>query len=173
MEQAASQASAQFQQKQRTFISRTQQLVSYLQEKAQRLGETIHVYVNRYPPLAAFIFTLIAFSAIPISIFVLFAALTTAATLSVALVGFAMLEGAMLFAGAGVLITVLGGVTLVTGVAFCWLFGIYLSYRGISMLYCNLSGGAWSLTESVRGLTEKTKQAVASQSSSPIGGTTI
>ena len=162
MEQAASQATAQLQQKQRTLIYKTQQVVSYFQEKAQKLGEVIRIYVNRYPPLAAFIFTLLAFSALPISIFVLFAAVTVAATLSVALVGFAIVEGAMLFTGAGVLLAVLGGVTLVTGIVFSWLFGIYLSYRGITMLYCNISGGAWSLTESVRGLTEKSKQAATS-----------
>lgn len=143
-------------------VCRSQQLVDYFQMTSQRTAEGLRVYINMYPPLAAFLFTLLAFSAVPVSIYVLFAAVTVVVTLSTALIGFAIIEGTMLFAGAGILLAVLGVVSCLTGVVFCWLFGIYLCYRGCCMLYSNVSGGAWSLTEFVRGIAEKAQQRVSS-----------
>jgi len=135
----------------RSVSYRAQNWYNRLQQMLQNVADTVRVYVNRYPPLAAFLFTILIFSAIPISLYILFAAFTIALTLSVATIGFAVVEGTMLLAGAGVLLAILSGITAVTGVGFSWLFGIWMAYRGGCLLVSKFGSGASSLSEVVSG----------------------
>lgn len=133
------------------FQNRFQNILNLLQQIGRNLVENLRIYVNQYPPLAAFLFTIMAFSAVPITIFLLFAGTSIAITLSTALIGFSLVEGTLLMLGGGLLAVFLGGVTLFTSIGFTWLLGIWIAYRGIQFLYQRMSGTSSSIGESVTG----------------------
>jgi len=145
----------------RSVSYRAQNWYHRIQNLVQNMTDTVRVYVNRYPPLAAFLFTILIFSAIPISLYILFAAFTIAMSLSVATIGFAVVEGTMLLAGAGVLLTILSCITAATGIGFSWLFGIWMAYRGGSMLMSKFGSSASSLSEVVSGQVRNATQSAA------------
>src|SRR5690242_164400 len=82
----------------------SEKMKSMVQNWLSRTFDTVRVYVNRYPPLAAFIFALVALSSIPIGVFLLFATISSSITLFIALSGFALVEGVMLVMAGGVLL---------------------------------------------------------------------
>ena len=139
--------------------NRMQRVMRYLQDISNHFGSRLRVYVNQYPPLAAFLFTLLIFSAIPVSLYVIFAAITIAVTLSTALVGFAIVEGFMLVLGGAFLLVTLGGITVVTGIGFSWLLTIWLAYRSGTMLFERFRSSASSLSGAVSGQIQNITQA--------------
>lgn len=122
----------------------------WLQGCIQNSADTLRVYVNRYPPLAAYLFTLMVLSAVPISMFLVYSLVSSSIILSVALVGFALVEGTILLVGGGLLMTVLGGIGLFTTIGFGIISFFYVGYRGFSMVFGRFWSGAGSLTESVQ-----------------------
>lgn len=102
----------------------------WLQQWIQNSADTLRVYVNHYPPLAAFLFTLLVLSAVPVSVYVIFGLVTATIFLTVALVGFSIVEGFILLISGGILMTILGGVALFTTISFAVVSSIYASYRG-------------------------------------------
>lgn len=106
----------------------------YISNCLQNSANTLREYVNRYPPLAAFIFSLLVLSAIPITVYLTFAIVTSAVVLTIALIGFSIVEGTMLMAGGGILLAVLGGVGLFSLVTFGFISFIYLGYKAGAMI---------------------------------------
>jgi hypothetical protein len=147
----------------RSMTNRFRNVIDYVQGMAQNMGDTLRIYVNRYPPLAAFLFTLLIFSAIPISMFLIFAATTVAFTFSTATVGVIVVEGFLLSCGAGILGLVLFGIAAVTGVGFSWLFAFWLAYRSACMLLSKVSSGTSSLTDVVSGHIKPVLQSTGEQ----------
>lgn len=110
----------------------------WLQNWIQNTADTLRVYVNQYPPLAAFLFTLLVLSAVPVSIYVLFGLVTSAIFLTIALIGFSFVEGFILITSGGILMAILGGIGLFTTIGFAVISSIYLGYRGFSFLMTNV-----------------------------------
>lgn len=106
-----------------------EQLRTWLTQSIQKHASTARAYINRYPPLAAFIFSLLVLSAVPVSIYLIFAVVTSAVVLTIALIGFSVVEGTMLLAGGGVLLALLAGIGLFTLVTFGFISFIYAGYR--------------------------------------------
>ena len=134
-----------FQQKANTQL---ESFKNYIGNCLQNSAGTLREYVNKYPPLAAFVFSLLVLSAVPISIYIAFALVTSAIVLTIALIGFSIVEGTMLMAAGGILLAVLGGVGLFSLVTFGFISFIYLGYKGGSMLvnqiYQTTSGSTFS-----------------------------
>ena len=118
---------------------------NWLTQSINNTAESLRYYVNRYPPLAAFLFTLLVLSAVPVATFGLFTFVTSAIFLSIALIGFGIVEGLCLMAGGGVLLTVLGGITLVTTIAFGWVAMIYAVWRSGSFVANKMMEGGQQL----------------------------
>jgi len=135
----------------RSMSDRCHKIKEYLQHLAQKIADMLRVYVNQYPPFAAFLFTLLIFSVIPVTLYALFAAITIAFTLSIAMIGFSIVEITILLGGAGCLLVVLFIITVVTGVIFSWLVGFWLAYRFGYMLLSKFGSSASSLTDAVSG----------------------
>lgn len=114
----------------------------WLQNNLRGVTEQARYYINQYPPLAAFLFTLLVLSAVPVSIFVAFGVVTSVFFLSVALIGFSVVEGTILLTSGGVLLAVLGGIGLFTTCAFGFLALCYMGYRGTCMACNQLWQGA-------------------------------
>jgi uncharacterized membrane protein YgcG len=110
----------------------------WLQNWIQNTADTLRVYVNQYPPLAAFLFTLLVLSAVPVSVYVVFALVTSAIFLTIALVSFSLVEGFILLTSGGILMAILGGIGLFTTIGFAVVSSIYLGYRGFSFLASNV-----------------------------------
>lgn len=146
---------------QRGFSQKTQSWIGSMQGITQNVGETLRAYINRYPPLAAFIFTIFTLSAIPVSVFFLFASITIAFNLSIALIGFAIIEGIVLMGGAGILMFILGTITAVTGIGFSWLLAIWLAYRASYLFFSKLGASASSLSDVVSGQLQYTAQSAS------------
>jgi hypothetical protein len=121
---------------------------------ANQIGE----YANRYPPLAAFIFTLLIFSAIPLGIFVLFSIVTSVIFLSIALISFGIVEGICLATGGTVLLAVLGGITFVTAIGFAWIAAFYAFYKGGLGVFARFSESAGYLTQKTQETIQQLKQ---------------
>lgn len=126
---------------------------NWLVQAINNTSDTLRHYINRYPPLAAFLFTLIVLSAVPVACFTIFTFVTSAIFLTVALVGFGFVEGLCLMAGGGVLLAVLGGIALVTTIGFAWVSLVYVAWRGGSFM-------AQRLMESGQQLGQKTQEAI-------------
>lgn len=113
--------------------SRAQSTISqaqdWLNRNCQQCYSNMRELANRYPPVAAFLFTLIALSAIPVSIFAIFAVVSSAVVLTIALVGFSVVEGTMLAAGGGLLLLVLSGVGIFSVITFAFVSFVYVGYR--------------------------------------------
>ena len=115
---------------------------AWLQQNLRQGAETLRQYINQYPPLAAFLFTLLVLSAVPVSIFVVFGVTTAVFFLSVALVGFSVVEGTILITSGSVLLAVLAGIGLFTTCAFGFIGLCYLGYRGTCAACSQLWQGA-------------------------------
>jgi Promethin len=111
------------------------------------ISDKLRDYVNRYPPLAAFLFTLMALSAAPLGIFALFGLITASIFLSIALIGFGIVEGFFLMTGGTILMAVLGGITLITTIGFIWGAAIYAAYKGGSDVLGRFSESAGYLSK--------------------------
>lgn len=97
-------------------------------------SDTLRVYVQQYPPLAGFLFALMALSSIPIGIFLAFAAISSTLTLGTALAGFALVEGVLIFVSGSVLFATLGGIGLFTTMVFSWIGLLWYGSKGAYML---------------------------------------
>lgn len=126
---------------------------NWLIQAINQTAENLRFYINRYPPLAAFLFTLLVLSAVPLGCFALFTFVTSAVFLTVALIGFGVVEGICLMTGGGVLLAVLGGIALVTTIGFGWVSLVYVAWRGGSFVACKMM-------ESGQQLGQKTQEAI-------------
>lgn len=109
---------------------------NWIQEALKNTNDTLRRYINQYPPLAAFLFTLLVLSAVPVSVFVIFGVVTTVFFLSIALIGFSAIEGTILLTTGGILLAVLSGISFFTTCAFGFIAVCYMGYRG-SCSACN------------------------------------
>lgn len=115
---------------------------SWVQTTLKTYTDTIRQYVTQYPPLAAFLFTLLLLSAVPVSIFVVFGVSTTVFFLTIALIGFSAVEGTILITTGGILLAVLSGIALFTTCTFGFLALCYMGYRGTCSACSQLWQGA-------------------------------
>lgn len=130
----------------------------WLQQWIQNAADTLRVYVNQYPPLAAFLFTLLVLSAVPVSVFVIFGLVTSSLFLTIALVGFSMVEGFILLTSGGILMSILGCIALFTTIGFAVISVIYLGYRGSSFLASNIWQAGGQLGSQVRDVAQRAGQ---------------
>lgn len=131
----------------------------WLQQWIQNAADTLRVYVNQYPPLAAFLFTLLVLSAVPVSVWVVFGLVTSAIFLTIALVGFSLVEGFILLTSGGILVAILGGIGLFTTIGFAVITAVYLGYRGSCFLASNL----WQTGSQIGGQVREAAQRVGGQ----------
>ena len=122
----------------------------WLQQWIQNSADTLRVYVNQYPPLAAFLFTLLILSAVPVSVYVVFALVTSGILLTIALIGFSCVEGFILLTSGGILMAILGGIALFTTIAFSIVGAMYVGYRGACFVAQNLWQVGGQVKESVQ-----------------------
>ena len=104
-------------------------LRNWLTRNLLHLASTLREYANTYPPFAAFLFSLIVLSAIPVGIYLAFAVCTSVAVLTLALLGFVVVEGAMLICSGGLLLAILGCIAFFTTVLFAFISLFYAGYR--------------------------------------------
>lgn len=171
MEQFRTQAGQQVQQMSQQANTGVEKARNWLIDSIQNAADTLREYVNRYPPLAAFLFTLLVLSAVPIGIFVMFTLITSSIFLSIALVGFGVVEGVCLMTGGAVLMVTLGGIGLVTTIAFAWVAVIYAFYKGGSSMCGRLSEGAGYISQRTQETLQQMQQQPSNvSSSSPLTG---
>jgi hypothetical protein len=115
---------------------------TWLQNWLQNSTENLRYYANNYPVFAAFIFTLLLLSAVPVSVFVVNGILTALFFLSVAVIAFAAIEGTILVTTGGVLLAVLSCIALFTTSAFGFLAISYMGYKGVCCACQQLKEGA-------------------------------
>ena len=115
----------------------------------QNASGTLREYANRYPPLAAFLLTFGLLSAVPVTTFALFATISSAIVLTIALIGFSIVEGTMLAAAGGLLLIVLAGIGVFTTCSFGFLAFIYAGYRLGSNVINQLYQAGSSITSSI------------------------
>lgn len=139
---------------------------AWVQQNLRQAVETARQYINQYPPLAAFLFTLLVLSAVPVSIFVVFGVTTAVFFLSIALVGFSLVEGTILVTSGGILLAVLTGIGLFTTCAFGFIALCYMGYRGTCAACCQLWQGASYVGSKV----QEQAQYMQPSSSSAAGG---
>ena len=119
--------------------SQVERARNWIQNTLKNSTDTIRQYVTQYPPLAAFLFTLLLLSAVPVSIFVVTGVSTTVFFLTIALIGFSAVEGTILLTTGGILLAVLSGIALFTTCTFGFLAVCYMGYRGT----CSACGQLW------------------------------
>jgi hypothetical protein len=129
-------------------------------------SDKLRDYVNRYPPLGAFLFTLLIVSAVPLGIFALFALISCKICLSIALIGFGLAEGFFLMAGGTVLMAILGGIALITTIGFAWVAAIYAVYKGGSNVLNRFS-------ESASFISQKTKETIQQLQPPPYSNSSV
>ena len=127
--QVRQQATQSAQQMTQAASTKAEQARNWLIETIKVTSNRIQEYSNRYPPLAAFLFTLMVLSAIPLGIFILFCVVTSVTFLTIALISFGVVEGFFLLIGGIILMSVLGGITFVTAIGFAWVASIYAVYK--------------------------------------------
>lgn len=142
----------------------------WLQNWIQNAADTLRVYVNQYPPLAAFLFTLLVLSAVPLSVYVIFGLVTSAIFLTIALVGFSMVEGFVLLTSGGILMTILGGIALFTTVGFTVISTIYLGYRASRYVGSNIWQAGGQISGQVKEAAQRAGQSIGGPSSSGFYG---
>ena len=123
---------------------------NWIQNYLQNVTENLRYYVNQYPPLAAFLFTLLILSAVPVSIFVVIGLVTSVFFLSVALIGFSAIEGTILLTSGGILLAVLSGIAIFTTCAFGFLGLCYMGYKGTCAACTQVWQGASQLQSKVQ-----------------------
>jgi hypothetical protein len=145
--QVKQQATSSAQQMSQAASLRVGQARGLIVESISNAADTLRDYVKRYPPLAAFLFAFMALSAIPVGIFTLFSVVTCLIFLSIALVGFGIVEGFFLVTGGTVLLAVLGVIAFITAVGFAWGAAAYATYKGGSSLLSRFSKSAGGLSQ--------------------------
>lgn len=163
VQQAQEKAHQTIQEYQATAKENIEKARNWVSSCVQRGTEGIRVYVHRYPPLAAFLFILLVLSSIPITLFTIFVISTVVCTLSVALIGFGVVEGTILLAGTGVLLFVLAGIMVATVLGFIWGYGAYLAYAGCCKAFGSVKKGAMV----VSGKLSETAQNIGSEFTQP------
>lgn len=121
----------------------------WMQYSIENSSDFLRRYVNKYPPVAAYLFTLMLFSAIPVSIYTIFGLVSSTVLLTIALVGFAAIEGTILLASGGLLLTVLGTITFFTTLAFGFFGFVWLGYRSFRTVFGRVWEGAGYVTSTV------------------------
>jgi len=121
----------------------------WMQYSIENSSDLLRRYVNKYPPVAAYLFTLMLFSAIPVSIYTIFGLVSSTVLLTIALVGFAAIEGTILLASGGLLLTVLGTITFFTTLAFGFFGFVWLGYRSFRTVFGRVWEGAGYVTSTV------------------------
>ena len=115
-----------------------QNVISTAQCMITKAAECGQCYMKKYPTLAAYGFSLLVFSAIPVSLFVLFASISSAVTLGLSLFGFAVVQGILVLFGGGVLLLVLGAIASVTTMVFFWVSLFYGGVQGLSSFFSRM-----------------------------------
>lgn len=121
----------------------------WLQFSIGNSSEFMRRYVNQYPLLAGYLFTLMTFSAIPVSVYATFGLVSSFVLLSIALVGFAAVEGVILLASGGLLLTVLGTIAFFTSLGFGFLGVTWLGYRSFKAVFGRVWEGAGYVSSTV------------------------
>lgn len=170
VQEQAKSAIEEYQASSREYMERTR---TWLSNLIQNASDTVRVYVNRYPPLAAFLFILLVLSSVPVSLFTIFIIATSICTISVALLGFSVVEGTMFVTGGGILLLVLAGVLLCTVFGFFWGYGIYLTYCASCKCVGTFKRGATAMTSKIGETAQQfIEQPPIGTSQSPFPGTT-
>jgi hypothetical protein len=125
-------------------------LMSWCQSNARYVADTIRVYGQRHPPLAAYLLTLFALSSIPLTIFLIFSMSSAFVFLSIAFIGFSMAEGTMLAIGSGILLFVVGGIGLFTSIAFFWIALAWYSFKGFRYAFSKVNQGVSQVATNVK-----------------------
>ncbi|EPZ31927.1 hypothetical protein O9G_001937 [Rozella allomycis CSF55] len=114
------------------FNQTDESLISKVKTSAIHVKETMQLYVQRYPPLAAFLFVLLLISSLPITIYLVFSVTSAAIVLSIALIGFALVEGFLVVVSGGILLFILAIITGVTTFIFFWITLAWAALKGTS-----------------------------------------
>lgn len=138
----------------------------WLQYSIGNSSEFMRRYVNQYPLLAGYLFTLMTFSAIPVSIYATFGLVSSFVLLSIALVGFAAIEGVILLASGGLLLTVLGTIAFFTTLGFGFLGVTWLGYRSFRAVFGRVWEGAGYVSSTVG---QKIQEAMPPMQGTPSG----
>lgn len=138
--------------------SQVERVRNWAQSTLKNGTEFIRQYVTQYPPVAAFLFTLLLLSVVPVSIFVVFGLSTTIFFLTIALIGFSAVEGTILITSGGVLLAILSGIALFTTCTFGFLALCYMGYRGTCSACCQLWQGASYISSKVQEQTQSMMQ---------------
>lgn len=150
--------------------SQVERARNWVQNSLKNVTETLRKYVTQYPPLAAFLFTLILLSAIPVSIFAVFGVSTAAFFLTIALIGFSAVEGTILVTSGGILLAVLSGIALFTTCTFGFLALCYMGYRGTCSACNQLWQGASYISSKVQEQTQSMMMPQQQQQPQSSGG---
>lgn len=170
VQEKAKHAIEEYQATSKDYMERTK---NWLSQAIQNASDTVRIYVNRYPPLAAFLFILLVLSSVPVSLFTIFIIATSICTISVALLGFSVVEGTMFVTGGGILLLVLSGVLLCTLFGFFWGYGIYLTYCASCRCLGTFKRGASAVTSRIGETAQQfIEQPPIGTSQSPFPGTT-
>lgn len=138
--------------------SQVERVRNWIQSSLKNATDFVRQYVTQYPPVAAFLFTLLLLSAVPVSIFVVFGLSTTIFFLTIALIGFSAVEGTILITSGGILLAVLSGIALFTTCTFGFLALCYMGYRGTCSACSQLWQGASYITSKVQEQTQSMMQ---------------
>ena len=147
--------------------SQVEKVRNWVQNTLKNTTDTVRQYVTQYPPLAAFLFTLLVLSAVPVSIFVVTGLSTTIFFLTIALIGFSAVEGTILITTGGILLAILSGIALFTTCTFGFLALSYMGYRGTCSACNQLWQGASYIGCKVQ---ESTQSMMQPQSGGIMGG---
>lgn len=121
----------------------------WMQSSIQNSSEFMRRNVNQYPLLAGYLFTLMAMCAIPVSLYTIFGLVSSVVLLTIALLGFAAIEGTILLASGGLLLTVVGTITFFTTLGFGFLGFIWLGYKSFGMVFGRVWEGAEFVTSTM------------------------
>jgi hypothetical protein len=169
VQEQAKHAIQEYQASSREYMERTR---TWLSNLIQNASDTVRIYVNRYPPLAAFLFILLVLASIPVSIFTIFIVATSIGTLSVALLGFSVVEGTMFVTSGGILLLVLAGVLVCSIIGFFWGYGAYLTYCATCKCMGTFKRGATAVTSKLGETAQQfIEQPPIGTSQSPFPGT--
>ena len=150
--------------------SQVERARNWAQNVLKNATDYVRQYVTQYPPVAAFLFTLLLLSAVPVSIFVVFGLSTASFFLTIALIGFSAVEGTILITSGGILLAVLSGIALFTTCTFGFLALCYMGYRGTCSACSQLWQGASYITSKVQ---EQTQSMMQPQGGMMGGGSNI
>lgn len=139
---------------------------NWIQNNLKCVTETLRQYINQYPPLAAFLFTLLILSAVPVAIFVVFGVSTTVFFLTIALIGFSAVEGTILLTSGGILLAILSGIALFTTCTFGFLALSYMGYKGT----CSACSQLWQGASYIGNKVQEQSQSMMPQTSSMMSG---